>query len=314
MATLGPELGTSLRALARGLGATRTWIVTVDGLERVLSGLGDGNRAGTDGDLDGAGVVRRELLDAANELCDVKAWGKACREPAEVAKRSGLRGSDPARRNQLLVVDVSAVSCCGCAAVRWGAHLAVDDLSLVWEPGAGRPGLRVVGISRDAERTRPGIGTALDAAQAACIDEGWLDAEARVALAHGVETLGERLRRRFDAAAAVAAFLSCHPRVAAVRYPGLADDACHETGAEILNGGFGPQVAYWASGADGMAGTAGALGAVGVVGTVGTVGASGSWGASGASDTSVPTRILVGDGDNPRTICEELERQLSQQH
>ena len=296
MATLGPELGTSLRALARGLGATRTWIVTVDGLERVLGGLGDGNRAGTDGDLDGAGVVRRELLDAANELCDVRAWGKACREPAEVAKRSGLRGSDPARRNQLLVVDVSAVSCCGCAAVRWGAHLAVDDLSLVWEPGAGRPELRIVGVSRDAERTRPGIGTALDAAQAACIDQGWLDAETRVALARGVETLGERLRWRFDAAAAVAAFLSCHPRVAAVRYPGLADDACHETGAEILNGGFGPQVVYWAVGADGVAdalGTSDALGTLGV------------------ADASAPTRVLVGDGDDPRTICEELERQLS---
>lgn len=47
---------------------------------------------------------------------------------------------------------------------------------------------------------------------------------------------------RSDAAQAVACYLACHPRVAAVRYPGLKSDPDYQEASSTLRCGFGPWV------------------------------------------------------------------------
>ena len=58
----------------------------------------------------------------------------------------------------------------------------------------------------------------------------------------------ERWRALSDAAQGVANYLACHPRVEAVRYPGLKTDPDFPCAANELVGGFGPRVAYRAAG------------------------------------------------------------------
>ena len=54
----------------------------------------------------------------------------------------------------------------------------------------------------------------------------------------------ERWRVLSDAAQVGANYLACHPRVEAVRYPGLKADPDFPRAANELVGGFGPYVAY----------------------------------------------------------------------
>ena len=49
-------------------------------------------------------------------------------------------------------------------------------------------------------------------------------------------------RARSDVAQAVACYLACHPRVAAVRYPGLTSDPDYQRASSTLHCGFGPWV------------------------------------------------------------------------
>ena len=58
----------------------------------------------------------------------------------------------------------------------------------------------------------------------------------------------ERWRALSDAAQVVANYLVCHPRVEAVRYPGLKTDPDFPRAANALVGGFGPRVAYRVAG------------------------------------------------------------------
>lgn len=58
----------------------------------------------------------------------------------------------------------------------------------------------------------------------------------------------ERWRALSDAAQVVANYLVCHPRVEAVRYPGLKRDPDFPRAANTLVGGFGPYVRYCAAG------------------------------------------------------------------
>jgi len=63
-----------------------------------------------------------------------------------------------------------------------------------------------------------------------------------------VEDRYARFRATSDAAQVVAAYLSCHPKVEAVRYPGLKDDPSFQIAARTLVGGFGPFVDYCVDG------------------------------------------------------------------
>ena len=64
----------------------------------------------------------------------------------------------------------------------------------------------------------------------------------------GVETLDVRMERHCANAREVAAFLSDHPDVAWVEYPGLADHETHGNAREYLDGGFGGMVAFGPTG------------------------------------------------------------------
>lgn len=63
-------------------------------------------------------------------------------------------------------------------------------------------------------------------------------------LLQGLETLPLRIQRHSENALAVARFLSVHPAVAWVNYPGLDNHPSHETAKQYLHGGFGGLVGF----------------------------------------------------------------------
>lgn len=73
----------------------------------------------------------------------------------------------------------------------------------------------------------------------ACIspDNAWM-------FLQGLETLPLRMERHCANAQAVAAFLSSHPKVAWVRYPGLAGDVSYELAQRLLPRGCGGMVVF----------------------------------------------------------------------
>lgn len=58
----------------------------------------------------------------------------------------------------------------------------------------------------------------------------------------------ERWRVVSDVAQVVANYLRCHPKVEAIRYPGLKSDVLFEEASRTLVAGFGPVVLYKAMG------------------------------------------------------------------
>ena len=77
---------------------------------------------------------------------------------------------------------------------------------------------------------------ALDTGATMAPDTAWL-------VRRGVRTLHLRLERSAQNAAAVAAFLAAHPRVATVRYPGLASDPQHRVASRVLRS-YGGMVTF----------------------------------------------------------------------
>jgi len=60
----------------------------------------------------------------------------------------------------------------------------------------------------------------------------------------GLETLALRMERHSSNALQVAKFLSGHPGVSWVRYPGLRSDPCHSRARKYLSGGYGAMIAF----------------------------------------------------------------------
>ena len=123
-----------------------------------------------------------------------------------------------------LCVDVSACGPFGCPAVRLGADVAVSLLD----------DIAAVGVARDVDDE-------LVASLASLAAESNDDAEKSLSLARA--RLDE-WHRSSDAAQVVAAYLSCHPRVEKVSYPGLVASVDHRVAASTLVSGFGPYVDY----------------------------------------------------------------------
>lgn len=67
----------------------------------------------------------------------------------------------------------------------------------------------------------------------------------------GLETLPLRMERHSANAAAVAAYLAAHPKVAWVRYPGLAGDPSHAVAKKYMKKGFGGMVVFGVAPSDG---------------------------------------------------------------
>lgn len=76
---------------------------------------------------------------------------------------------------------------------------------------------------------------------------GSLDPHAGYLLARSLKTLAVRVRAQNANALAVAGFLTQHPKVASVSYPGLADHPDHEHATDLL-GGFGGMLSLRLSG------------------------------------------------------------------
>ena len=155
----------------------------------------------------GASVVE-PLADVPVEVCDIKGRAAA---------------------GELLVADVRTIGAEFSPACRLGAELAVAEDARV-------PGYVVVCMRKCCI---PWVAEAVEAK--AC------PAEDVTVSATGAEELrAHRVSRHAasDAAQVVAAYLACHPRVEAVRYPGLKADPSFARATSQLVGGFGPYVDY----------------------------------------------------------------------
>ena len=173
-----------LRTLARGLGASRVFVVPRDAVD----GLLDSSTG---------------LLSAPPVTClDVRAAGREAHDAGRA-----------------LCVDASACGPLGCPAVRLGADVAVSLLD----------DIAVVGVARGSDDE-----LVASLAAESCDDVEKALSRARVRL--------DEWHRSSDAAQVVAAYLSCHPRVEKVAYPGLVASADHRVAASTLVSGFGPYV------------------------------------------------------------------------
>ena len=156
----------------------------------------------------GGATVVEPLAGVPVEVCDIKGRAAA---------------------GELLVADVRTIGAEFSPACRLGAELAVAEDARV-------PGYVVVCMRKCCI---PWVAEAVEAK--AC------PAEDVTVSATGAEELrAHRVSRHAasDAAQVVAAFLACHPRVEAVRYPGIKTDPNFARATSQLVGGFGPYVDY----------------------------------------------------------------------
>lgn len=145
-----------------------------------------------------------------------------------------LRGRRAREEGRALVVDNGDVSFAGCPAVRLGAHVSIEPIG---------EGTALVGVSRD-------VGQVLTAAVAAFEKLPVPSEDVCEVLLASVPKREALWHVTSDAAQVVAAYLSCHPRVAELHYPGLKTDSSFEVAARTLMGGFGGYVDYRVFGAD----------------------------------------------------------------
>ena len=180
--------------------------------------------------MTGAGRARLVPVSYVDELlATLIAGGASVVEPlagvpVEVCDIKGM-----AAAGELLVADVRAIGAEFSPACRLGAELAVVADARV-------PGYVVVCMRKCCI---PWVAEAVEAK--ACPTE-----DVTVAAAGAEEQASTRVSRHAasDAAQVVAAYLACHPRVEAVRYPGLKADPSFARATSQLVGGFGPYVDY----------------------------------------------------------------------
>lgn len=133
-----------------------------------------------------------------------------------------------------LVVGNSLATSFGCPACRLGADVVVEQLARVWPEGTGHH------VALSVSKACPSdLRAALEALPPAILDDS-----AVTSLVAALAAFPARRRREDDAAQVVAAYLSCHPLVVAVSYPGLKAHPSFRAAASQLAGGFGPVVDY----------------------------------------------------------------------
>lgn len=158
--------------------------------------------------VSGGATVVEPLTGVPVEVCDIKGRAAA---------------------GELLVADVRTIGAEFSPACRLGAELAVAEDARV-------PGHVVVCVRKCCI---PWVAVAVEAK--VCPAE-----DVRVSATGAEEQASARVSRHAasDAAQVVAAFLACHPRVEAVRYPGFKADPSFSRATSQLVGGFGPYVDY----------------------------------------------------------------------
>ena len=158
--------------------------------------------------VSGGATVVEPLAGVPVEVCDIKGRAAA---------------------GELLVADVRTIGAELSPACRLGAELTVAEDARV-------PGYVVVCMRKCCI---PWVAEVVEAK--ACPAE-----DVTVAATGAEEQASARVSRHAasDAAQVVAAYLACHPRVEAVRYPGLKTDPSFARATSQLVGGFGPYVDY----------------------------------------------------------------------
>lgn len=140
---------------------------------------------------------------------------------------------------ELLIVDNSIATSFGCQTSLLGAHITIERLDRVM--GRRGCGMVAISVSRDARAVCNGLWERLDALPKP-------SDEAALELALRLDDFDSRLRESNDCAQTVAFYLACHPRVAAVSYPGLPRDASFDVASRTLRNGFGPCVDFMLEG------------------------------------------------------------------
>ena len=160
-----------------------------------------------------------------------------CYEPLGGIPISARDARDFAREalggRALLIADDSQATFAISAPLLRGADLCLEPLGCLPE-GAGA-GLMAVGVAR-GRRVPEALLARLEASEASSARS-----EALLAALDGFE---HAVRSECGAACAVASYLSCHPKVSLVRYPGLRQDPSHEAAARALHHGFGRLVDF----------------------------------------------------------------------
>ena len=180
--------------------------------------------------MTGAGRARLVPVSYADELLATLVSGGAtvveplAGVPIEVCDIKGR-----AAAGELLVADVRAIGAEFSPACRLGAEIAVAEDARV-------PGYVVVCMRKCCI---PWVAEAVEAK--ACSVE-----DVTISATGAEEQASARVSRHAasDAAQVVATFLACHPRVEAVRYPGLKTDPSFARATSQLVGGFGPYMDY----------------------------------------------------------------------
>ena len=193
----------------------------------------------------GAALTRLVDAEAADELVS----GLAQRRAAVWVESLGdmpigfadlrAQAADAHGRGLPLVVENSLATSFGCPACRLGADVVVECLTRAWPEGTGRC------VALSVSKACPSdLRVALAALPSAVFDD-----TAVTSLVAALAAFPARRRREDDAAQVVAAYLSCHPLVVAVSYPGLKANPSFKAAASQLTGGFGPVVDYRVRGA-----------------------------------------------------------------
>jgi cystathionine beta-lyase/cystathionine gamma-synthase len=167
--------------------------------------------------IDGAGLVYLETL--ANPHLAVPDLPRL----AAAARAAGAR----------VVVDNTIATPLGCRPLEHGADLVLHSATKFLNGHSDALAGVVAGGSDLIEEIAR---RSLDTGAVLSPDVAWL-------VRRGVRTLHLRVERASANAAALAGFLTGHPRVAAVRYPGLPSDPFHEVASRVLDG-FGGLVTF----------------------------------------------------------------------
>lgn len=131
-----------------------------------------------------------------------------------------------------LWADVTVPSFFGCHAFDLGVDVQCEALDRIAAGGLERKAVAVA--VRDAD-----LIAHVGASPSHALSQGDLEA-----IACGLDTFPSRMQRHCDHARAIAEYLSCCERLAAVWYPGLASHPDHELATRVLLHGFGPAVDF----------------------------------------------------------------------
>ena len=154
----------------------------------------------------------------------------------------------------LLVVDNTVASLFGCRALSLGAHVVLEALDRI---AAGSLGCKVVAVSVARDQFKRGGHRADDPAARTALNhlESRLSqSEARTSLlwdassldciAQGLDTVEVRMQRHMDNARAIAEYLSAHPAIPRVDYPGLSAHVDRKVVSSVLMHGAGPAIDF----------------------------------------------------------------------